>query len=644
MSDSFKLSAYDLSHIDSLSDPQISLDGKFATYLKKSDGISLVVWEDLENPGNKVQHRVPVKSAHPFGGGVTQLSRDGQRLYCVTSSGGIALLVLATGELADIYPGPGVSQISLSLDESRIAAVILGDRVAMFDPFEKSDPVVVSELPRVLRPFGGLPEEPGYFVAERPDFIFDVSLNPDGTRLAWHEWALPYMPWQRSQISFLDIKSRDHGPEIIVCAGGDYRVAQPRFSPDGVRLAFLAEDPSFLRLWTANLADWSAERAVSEDLELAGATWGNGNRTFDFSNDGKRIYFSRNEAGHGRLLEVDLQTRATLGVAKAHHFGVKSSKSSVIALRSGAKTPNVIVTYDLQTGDRKEIGRAYTEKFYSAVLAEPELGIAPYSTLLHDHIEPAHRVQLELVEQLDVPYRLYRPESDKEDLPTVVTFHGGPTDQSLVTYSSRNVAFMQAGYQVLNFDYRGSTGWGRSFREKLDSGFGVVEIIDLLTVLSDLVSRGLAKPGSVVANGGSSGGYSALRSVCLTRGLFCGAIAAYPLIDLADSAASTHRFESRYFDSLVGTLPDRIRLYRDRSVKAEMLDDIPLLLMHGDSDPVVNHRQAVRFADEARALGRSVEFMLFPGEGHGFSSPETLEAEFDAYEKFLAGLRGKGGF
>ncbi len=645
MSEFFKLSAHDFSHLDSVSDPQISADGKFATYLKKSSAISEVLWVDFDNPANNTRHAVPVKSAHPFGGGVTQLSLDGQRLYFVTSSGGIALLALSSGKLCDIYPGPGVSQISMSLDESRIAATIFGDRVALFNPAEESDPIVVSELPRTLGRFDGLPGGTGYFVGERPDFIFDVSLNPDGTKVAWHEWALPYMPWQRSQISLLDLDDWEEGnPEIIICAGGDYFVAQPRFSPDGSRLAFLAEDELFLRLWTANLAEWSSALVVEENFEHGGATWGNGNRTFDFSYDGKRIYFSRNEAGHGRLLEAELQTSSVVELGKAHHFGIKTSRSSLVALRSGAKTPNVIVTYDLQSGDRTEIERVYPKEFYMGIRTEPDLGIAAYSTSLHDFIEPRSRAALEAVEPLDVPYRLYRPGLGAKVLPTIVTFHGGPTDQSLVTYSVRNVAFMQAGYQVLSFDYRGSTGWGKSFREKLDYGLGVVEIVDLLTVLSDLVSQGLVKLGSIVVNGGSSGGYSALRSVCLTRGLFCGAIAVYPLIDLADSVASTHRFESRYFDTMVGALPNEIRLYRDRSVTPEALDDIPLLMMHGDSDPVVNHRQVVKFAAKAQALGKKVEFVLFPGEGHGFSAPETLEAEFGAYERFLGELRDRGKF
>lgn len=632
-----ELSPYDFSHQESVSDPQLSSDGRYATYIKRAAGRSSIVWVELDAKLTKQARDAPVRSAHPFGGGVSQLSGDGKTLYFVTVSGGIARMDLDSGTLSAVYEGPGVSQISLSGNGARIAAVVFGDRVAVFDAAGGGDPVVVSEHSRELRSFSGLPSGGGYFLTERPDFVFDVSISPNGDQVAWHEWVLPYMSWQRSQIAYLDLGGPDDvQPSIAVCAGGDYFVSQPRFSPDGKRLGFLAESHTYLRIWTADLGNWTAKLVVDESFEHGGAPWGNGNRTFDFSADGGSLFFSRNEAGFGRLLLADLEASVPVEIARAHHFGLKASRHSLIAVRSGAKTPNVVVTYDLATLERREIERAYSEKFYSATAVEPILGTARHSSALHGFVKPSFRAEVADVEPIDVPYRLYRAEGGTKPVGTVATFHGGPTDQALVTYSTRNVAFMQAGYQVLAFDYRGSTGWGRSFRNALDNGFGIAEVVDLLSVLADLVAQGLAEPGSILVNGGSSGGYSALRSLCLTKGLFCGAIAEYPLINLADSVASTHRFESRYFDRLVGVLPAQIELYRRRSVSAGELDDVPILLMHGDSDPVVNHRQVVRFVDEATRLGRAVEFTLFEGEGHGFSSPEAVEKEFLAYRRFLA--------
>ncbi len=629
-----ELTPFDFAHQDSVADPQLTPDGRYAAYVLKSSGKSKIVVVEMGENLTKVVYEVPVRSPHPFGGGVSQIAPDGRRLYFVTVTGGISLIDLVSGEVCTVYDGPGVSQITLSGNGCRIAATVFGDRVAVFATQGKAKPIVVSEYPRVLRSFHGLPGRVRHFVENRPDFVFDVTISSNGEQVAWHEWALPDMPWQQSQIVCTQLEG-GASPEILICAGGDYFVSQPRFSPSGEKLGFMAETSSYLRLWVADLQQWTAELVSDDALEHAGPPWGNGNRTYSFSSDSSIMYFSRNEAGHGRLVGVGLQSGEQVEIGKAHHFGMSVASNALVAVRSGAKTPNAIVTYDLSTGERSYLEQAYSEAFHAFASVEPEIATAKYSDLLHYLIDEEHRKELASVEPMDIHYRIYRPEGAGEPLGTIATFHGGPTEQALVTFAPRNLAFVQAGFQVLAFDYRGSAGWGQEFRNALNGGFGVYEIVDLLSVLADLVDQGKASPGSIVLNGGSSGGYSALRSLCLTRGLFCGAIAEYPLIDLAGSAANTHRLESRYFDRLLGLLPSEVELYNKRSVSASELDNVPILLMHGDSDNVVDHRHVVEFAEEARALGKDLEFILFPGEGHGFSSPEAIEREFAAYEAFL---------
>lgn len=637
------LSPSDFAETNTLADPHISQDGRYLSYVKKVRGKSYLVWSDVLNPTGKVEIEAEVKSAHTFGGGITQLSQEGLALYFVTISGGISKMDCSSGEIDRIYDGPGVSQISLSANGNRLAGVIFGDRVAVFNTHGDSAPVVISESKRRLRPFSGLGRAADYFVTERPDFVFDVSISSMGDKVVWHEWALPKMPWQRSQIVYADLAGSQRSgrtSDIIVCAGGDYFVCQPRFSPKGDKIAFLAETDSYLRMWISDLDNWIARLIVDEPFEHFGVPWGVGNRSFDFSRDGKRIVFTRNEAGFGRLLEADLENFAINPVAKAHHFGLETSSNSLLAIRSGSTTPHVVVKYDLSGFGRTEIERAFSNKYYEAISVEPILGTAPFSDSLHRYIKPIFLREFSSVPPVAVPYRLFRPGENKDKFfPTIVSFHGGPTDQSLVTYAARNTAFLQAGYQVVTFDYRGSSGWGKEFREGLDGEFGVGEIADLLSLLSHLFDRDLARPNTVVVNGGSSGGYSALRAVSVTKGIFSGAIAEYPLVDLVESAVSTHRFESRYFDHLIGKLPEELARYRVRSVSAQELDDVPILIMQGDKDPVVNYRQVVRFVEESMELGRDVTFKLFENEGHGFSAPEHIEAEFAAYEAFLARVR-----
>lgn len=635
-----RLTPDDFASLGSVADPQLSQDGRYATYLEKVAGKTRVCLVDFLDPSQTKKFELQVKFPHPLGGGTYQLGDEGRELFYVDRSGGISRLDLLTEEISAVYSGPGVSQISLGNHQSTIAAVIFGNRVVLFDCNRQDPPATISERPRYLRQFTGITDIPDYVVTERPDFIIDVSLSRFGNYVVWHEWSLPKMPWQRSQIAMVDLTSAEN--PIAIVAGGDYYVSQPRLSRSGSRLGFLAETNQYLNLWIADLDTWKARQVLSEPFEHGSPPWGGGSRTFEFSSDQEKLFLSRNEGGFGRLISVSTESTEVEDLGKAHHFGLSVSSNSLLAIRTGAKTPNQVVKYDLSGFERVEVGRIHPDAIYDAADTEPESFTAEYSDELYSYITPTWLSEFKSLPPASVPYKLYRP-SCNEDLPTLFSFHGGPTDQSIVTFSPRNIAFMQSGFQVVTFDYRGSTGWGKSHRESLDQMFGLAEVADLLSVMADMHRRGLIKSQPSVVNGGSSGGYSALRSLEVTRGLFSGAIAEYPLVDLCETVGSTHRLESRYFDDLIGRFPDQLARYKNRSITPSELDRVPLLIMHGDSDPVVSPNQVVEFVNQAVSEGLQVSFNLFKGEGHGFSNPENIAEEYRAYQDFLRSLKDGGG-
>ena len=102
-------------------------------------------------------------------------------------------------------------------------------------------------------------------------------------------------------------------------------------------------------------------------------------------------------------------------------------------------------------------------------------------------------------------------------------------------------------------------------------------------------------------------------------------------------AATTHRFEARYFDSLVGPLPAAESVYRDRSPLTHAANvRTPMLILQGGDDPVVPKSQADNLVAALRRSGTEVEYRVYEGEGHGFSRPETIVDELDSTEVFLA--------
>ncbi|NCD16420.1 MAG: S9 family peptidase, partial [Actinobacteria bacterium] len=186
---------------------------------------------------------------------------------------------------------------------------------------------------------------------------------------------------------------------------------------------------------------------------------------------------------------------------------------------------------------------------------------------------------------------------------------------------------------VLDVNHRGSTGYGRAFRDALRGQWGVADIADIAAGVTALVERGLVDGARVAIRGGSAGGYAVLRALTATD-VFAAGTSRYGIADLALLAGDTHKFESRYVDGLVGPWPEAADTYRERSPLYH-LDRLhaPVLLLQGEDDAVVPPNQAHQMAEAIRRAGGEVELVLYPGEGHGFRRAETTR---DALARELA--------
>jgi dipeptidyl aminopeptidase/acylaminoacyl peptidase len=132
---------------------------------------------------------------------------------------------------------------------------------------------------------------------------------------------------------------------------------------------------------------------------------------------------------------------------------------------------------------------------------------------------------------------------------------------------------------------------------------------------------------------------SALNVVADHPDVACCVVVSYPVTDLAHLAATSHRFERHSVRTLVGGEEN----YRSRSplFKAVALKHTPMLVMHGDADPVVPIVQGASLVEAVRSAGGRVEFEVMQGEGHGFRAPENKMREFHAMETFLDSVMGR---
>jgi len=223
--------------------------------------------------------------------------------------------------------------------------------------------------------------------------------------------------------------------------------------------------------------------------------------------------------------------------------------------------------------------------------------------------------------------------------PLVVRIHGGPTASARPELSTSVQFWTTRGFAVADVNYRGSTGYGRDYRDALRGQWGVADVADCLAVADYLAGGGLVDGARCVIRGGSAGGFTALAALC-SGDVMAGACVLYAVTDLLTLDDGTHKFESRYNDGLVGPRPGSEDLYRERSPLTHAADiSVPVLVLQGTDDLVVPLEQAQALVEALRDRGTLFDFLVFEGEGHGFRQAEhlvaALESELAFYQQVL---------
>jgi dipeptidyl aminopeptidase/acylaminoacyl peptidase len=379
------------------------------------------------------------------------------------------------------------------------------------------------------------------------DYAWDPAWSTDGRELAWHEWTLPDMPWDASRIVVRD----ENGKTRVVAEAP--ACGQPRFAPDG-RLAYIREG----QLWIDDA------RLIDEAYEHAETSWGPGQHSFVWSPDGEELAWCRNEDGFGRLVIGSPGKKFARELSKGWHRGLAWDRNGIVCVRSGAVTTPHVAVLAPNGSARRHIAYGPPAGFKKSDLVEPKAitwksGGATIPGLLWRPHEP----------------RGARP-------PLLVSVHGGPTSQALADWAPRLQYFSSRGWAVLQPNYRGSTGYGDVHRRALEGHWGVRDVDDVAAGIKHVTKEGFADARCVVLMGGSAGGLTVLNLAALNPDLVTAVIALFPVTDLIELDATTHRFESGYNARLVGPLPDARDTYvaNSATTHADKIR-VPVLLLHG---------------------------------------------------------------
>ena len=178
---------------------------------------------------------------------------------------------------------------------------------------------------------------------------------------------------------------------------------------------------------------------------------------------------------------------------------------------------------------------------------------------------------------------------------------------------------------MLDVNYRGSSGFGSKYRKALNGKWGVSDVDDMVNGALYLVKKGQVDKKRLIIRGGSAGGYTALAALTF-RSLFSAGASHYGIGDLMSLSRDTHKFESRYLDTIIGKLPENENKYLERS-PINYINQLrcPVIFLQGVDDKVVPPSQAESMVRALKSGGVPVSYLSFEGEGHGFRKDINIE-------------------
>jgi dipeptidyl aminopeptidase/acylaminoacyl peptidase len=459
------------------------------------------------------------------------------------------------------------------------------------------------------------------------DFYSSMRFDRHGQRLAWLAWDHPNLPWDSTElwVAGLDDAGRPKAAQQVA-GSADVAVFQPEWLP-GDRLGFIADPDGWWNhfAWSQSggiesLGEQQAEAGLPQWV-FGQSTWGPaaGSLIGGMTRDGR---WELLQFGRGLPLWLQWNPEALEHLA--------TDGTDAVALAGAPDRPTAIYALDAPHFHPRVVAECGPLPLDMAWISQPRA--ISYSTA-----------------QGEIAHAFYYPPTnpmhegpDGTSPPVIVKCHGGPTAAASTAFDAKTQFWTTRGFAVLDVNYRGSTGYGRAYREALYGRWGVADVEDCVAGIAYLAQEGLADPAAAFISGASAGGYTVLCALAFTDAFRAGA-SYFGIGDLAGMFDTTHKFEARYDHWLVGPRDDpatRLRLEQRSPLRHAGRIHCPVIFFQGGQDRVVPPEQSRSMHAALQAAGIPTAYIEFPEERHGFRRAENIRAALDAELAFFCKVLG----
>lgn len=431
--------------------------------------------------------------------------------------------------------------------------------------------------------------------------------SPDGTQIAFSS--------NRSN-------ARDNEDIFLISVSGERREIQvspndgaahehsPQWSPDGKQIAFVSDARGEEDILVATVDGHLVTPIAQTEWEELQPTW---------SPDGKQLAYRVNRDGQSELLLKTLSSGVTTSlqvepgvISTFDKFAFTPDGTGILCLHSSGQRPGdlVLVATDGQTPMRR-----ITDSLGSFA-----------GRITADQLVQPTTVRWSSADGTTVPGLLYQPHQRAAGQlpPAIIVVHGGPTGQSMNTWVPVVQYYVSRGYVVLAPNVRGSTGYGKTYREANIKDWGGGDLADLVAGARFLATEGFADPQRIGVTGGSYGGYMTLMALTKAPDVWAAGVSVVGVTNLQTLYASTRDDLRYYLDQQIGTPEENPDFYYDRSpINFVEAITAPLLILQGETDPRVPLHEAEQLRDRLAELDRPYDYHVYAAEGHGFRREDS---------------------